>query len=325
MKSYLAKAPGILLPGLLLRSSLLIPVLFLFSASAQTQSTPWWSSGWSYRAGITVQNSSASTSLPTRYSVTAALDSSQLVAGGLLLSSCADLRVVYFDGTTDFELDRVVNGCGTPQTEVWFALQRPIPASAQDAGYYLYYGNTAAGAPPSNGMNVFLFYESWENGSTHWRNAGGLDSSATGTMGSSTTSTDDAVSPTHSQKFSRKAMGGDAFSGYIPVTPNTLYALTVSAKSATATYFPVGFDPYSSSLTRGSEVWLWTSEWSVSSQWTQRTATFTTNSTTAYLKLKSEWWTEAPGTAPLYSDNLALRYGSSIEPSLSLGTQQSSH
>ena len=295
----------------------------LFISPVLSAAAPqWWNTAWSYREPVVVTDPNPA-AVSARYSVKATLDAQLMMGTGQLLANCADLRVVYFDGSANYELDRIVNGCGTAQTEIWFALQRPIAGGAQDNGYYLYYGNSAAGLPPTNGMNVFLFYEDWENGASHWTNAGGLDSANTGTMGTSTITTDDAVSPSHSQKFTEKTYGGDAFTGYIPVSPNTSYALSVWAKSATGTYFPVGFDPYTANYSRNTEVWLWTSEWTLGSQWAQRTATFTTNSTTAYLKLKSEWWISGPGTSPVYCDNLALRYTIINEPQVSLGAQES--
>jgi hypothetical protein len=282
---------------------------------------PWWNSAWTNRVPITVQNTSSSAALPIRYSVKATLNTSSLITAGQMLANCADLVVIYFDGTTNHEIDRVINNCGTTSTDVWFALQRPIAAGAQDTGYDLYYGNPSAGTPPSNGMNVFLFYEDWENGASHWMSAGGLDPASTGVMGTSTIATSNSFSPTHSQQFTQMGSGGDAFSGFIPVNPNTGYAVLVWATSATGANFPVGFDPYDVNHVKGPETWLWTSGWTLSPQWTQNTASFTTSSGVAYIKLKDEWWIQGPGTAPVYSDNLALRYALSSEPTLTLGSQ----
>jgi hypothetical protein len=264
------------------------------------------------------------TSLQPHFSVKAILDSRSLIAGGQLLANCTDLRLVYFDGTANHELDRIVNGCGTPQAEVWFALQRPLGAGAQDdSAYYVYYGNPGAGLAPSNGMNVFLFYEDWENGTLHWTSAGGLDPANTGTAGTSAISTDKFLSPGNAQEFTQKTYGGDAFTGFIPVTPNTGYILSVWATSETGAYFPVGFDPYDALYTRNPEVWLWTSEWTLSPEWTQRSAPFVTRDQIAFIKVKTEWWGESPGTAPVYTDNLVLRYSASQEAQLSFGAQES--
>jgi hypothetical protein len=283
--------------------------------------TPWWQSTWLYRLPLTVQNT-ASSSLPVRYSVQATVDTAHWIGLQQMLASCADLRVVYFDGASSTQLDRVVNSCNTSQTEVWFALQRSIPAGSSDNGYYLYYGNADPGTPPSNGMNVFVFYENWENSTSHWTGAGGLDTANTGTLGTSQISTDYAWSPTHGQKFSTKRSGGDAFSGLIPVTPNTMYAASVRGISATAAYMPVGFDPYDAAKTKGDETWFWTTGWTLSTQWTQQKATFTTAGSTAFIRLKSEWWDGGPGTAPVYLDDLVLRLAANSDPNVTIGTGQ---
>ncbi|HTP70018.1 MAG TPA: DUF2341 domain-containing protein, partial [Dongiaceae bacterium] len=294
----------------------------ILSVNVNPSGLPWWGSAWAARSRVTVKNGSTNAVLPVHYSAQTQLNTSSLIAAGQMLSNCSDLRVVYFDGTANNEIDRVIENCGATTTTVWFSLQRQIAASALDASYYLYYGNASATPAPANGMNVFLFFEDWENGPAHWINAGGLDPANGGTMGTTAAATDDAFSPTHSQKFSQKTYGGDAFSGLIPVTPGTRYAVSVWAKSATGAYLPVGFDPYNSTKVKGTEVWLWTNAWTIPAVWTQRTGTFTAGSTASFIKLKTEWWGEGPGTAPVYVDNLVLRYSLATEPTLTLGSQE---
>ena len=269
--------------------------------SFTTENTPadWWRGAWPYRMPITVQNNSGSAALPVHYSVKATLDTAQLISAGQMLANCNDLRAVYYDGVLFHELDRIVENCNTSQTAVWFALQQAIAPSAQGVGYGLYYGNASAGAPPANGMNVFLFYEDWENGTSHWTSAAGADPANTGTMGRTLISAEDALSPTQSQKFPVKWSNGDAFSGYIPAQAATAYAIAAWAKSGTPTYMPIGLDFYDTNHTllnpAGGHLFLWTNEWSLTTQWTQRSASFTTPPGTAYIKIDSEWWAEDPG------------------------------
>ncbi len=45
----------------------------------------------------------------------------------------------------------------------------------------------------ANGMNVFLFFEDWEQGTTHWTSAGGLDPANTGTMGLSVIASEETL------------------------------------------------------------------------------------------------------------------------------------
>ena len=287
------------------------------------ETAPWWDNAWAYRARLTVDNPSATETARSRYSMRVALDTAALIASGQMLDGCQDLRVVSFDGISNIELDRAVSGCNSANTEVWFALPRALGPGGQDAGYHLYYGNPTAGSPPANANNVFVFREDWEQGAGHWTNAGGLDPANTGTMGQTTVTDIDAVSPSHSQVFPEKRGGGDAFSGYIPVSPGTSYAIGVWGKSATTAWAPVGFDPYDTAYNRGGEVWLWTNEWSIGPEWSYRSARFTTAGNVAYLKIKSEWWVEGPGTTPVYMDDLVLRYANAVEPGVTLGDEES--
>ncbi len=285
-------------------------------------SVPWWNTGWGYHARLTVTNNSSTETLPVRYSASITLDTAARIGAGQMTNTCSDVRIISFSGVANTELDRVVEDCNTDHTRVWFALQRPIGPSGLDDSYYLYYGNPSAGAPPANGMNVFLFFEDWEQTTTHWTNAGGLDSVNMGTMGTSVISADEWVSSGHSQQFPLKASGGDAFSGYIPATPGTGYAIGAWAKSATDTYAPVGLDSYDSAYTKGTEVWLWTNEWTIPQQWAYRSGRFTTNASTVYLKIKSEWWNQPLGTEPVYLDNLSLRYALATEPTVASGDEE---
>jgi len=171
---------------------------------------PWWDTAWGYRAQLTVTNNSGTDTIPVQYSVSRTLDTAALIGAGQMLSTCNDLRVISFDGVSNTEIARIVQSCGTDHTTVWFATQRTIPPAGQDNNYCIYYGNPSAGAPPATGT-VFLFYEDWEQGTSHWTSAGGLDGGNTGTMGQSVIASEEWVSPGHSQEFPVKRAGGDAF------------------------------------------------------------------------------------------------------------------
>lgn len=140
---------------------------------------------WYYRVPIDVNNTSTWETLPEKYSTQFVLDTSALIDSGRMLSSCGDLKVGSVQGADSIEIDRVVENCNTTNTRVWFALQRPISPGTHDTGYYLYYGDPSPLLPLANEMNVFVFYEDWEKGITHWTGSGGLDPLFTGIMGSS--------------------------------------------------------------------------------------------------------------------------------------------
>jgi peptidoglycan/xylan/chitin deacetylase (PgdA/CDA1 family) len=276
---------------------------------------------WFYRTPVTVTNTSASATLPVLYTVDFTLDTAELIASGKMLATCEDLQIASVPDTDMVEIDRVVENCNTTATRVWFALQRPVLPGASDSGYYILYGDLTPTPPLADGMHVFLYFEDWEQGTTHWTSAGGLDPANSGTMGLTVISDEEAVSPANSQKFPVKTSGGDAFSGYIQVQPNTSYAIATWAKSADNTSAPVGFDPYTAAYVKGTETWLWLDYW-IGPQWTWRSAQFTTGATTAFIKIKSEWWAEATGAQPVYMDNLGLRYAIAEAPGLALGDEE---
>jgi hypothetical protein len=219
-----------------------------------------------------------------------------------------------------------VENCNANQTVVWFALQRPVAASGTDLAYTLYYGNSLAANPPANGMNVFLFFENWEQGSAHWISAGGLDpgnaGAGTGTMGTSTIVNTAALSPSNSQYFVTRRAGGDAWSGFIPVSPSTSYAFSTWAYTTSPNVCAaVGIYNYTSGYVQGAAS-LWYDNWPLPSNWSWRTLTFTTASTTAFVKIWDEIWTDCAGS-PAYVDNIALRYSIGSEPGVVLGVENS--
>lgn len=123
----------------------------------------WWNSAWPARKAITV--SAGNVAVPTGYSVSLAFDHAGLVNAGKSLASGNDVRVLYWNGTNWVELDRVLDSASswnTASTRIWFKTQAAIGANGSDAGYYLYYGNSSAGAPPANASNVFLLFDDFE-------------------------------------------------------------------------------------------------------------------------------------------------------------------
>src|SRR5437870_3924489 len=129
-------------------------------ADAAAPAGQWWSMSYPFREKITV---TAGTAAPASgYSVAVTFGHATLVTAGKSLPSGDDLRVAYWNGSTWVELDRLLDEASSwnnASTKVWFKTQAAIGASASDDDYYLYYGNASAGAPPANGMKVYLFYD----------------------------------------------------------------------------------------------------------------------------------------------------------------------
>ncbi|MBU0757769.1 MAG: hypothetical protein KKF44_06885 [Nanoarchaeota archaeon] len=119
----------------------------------------WWNNSYQYRANIDVTNLE-STPLDTGYAVNITLDTT----GEKFMDSGNDIRIVFWNGTYNTELDRInFNGFNQSKTTIWFATKRQISGLGTDSGYYIYYGNENAGSPPANGSSVYLFYEDFES------------------------------------------------------------------------------------------------------------------------------------------------------------------
>ena len=142
------------------------------------QAAPWWNAAWGRRRAITV---TVGANTPqggyAGYTVRlSALDTAAMIAGGDLLPSGDDLRIVRWDGAGWTDLARQVVNLNTTATDVRFALAAPIAASGSDGNYYLYYRNPAAGAPPAmTTTNVYRWFDdgtadrlsSYTNGRIH--------------------------------------------------------------------------------------------------------------------------------------------------------------
>ncbi len=117
----------------------------------------WWDVGYQYRKQVTVQNNNVNI-LPAHSSVVLNLDHYSLVQAGKSLSNGNDIRIVYFDGSSWHDLDRINstswNQNGTP-TKIWFATQQDIAGSATSDSYYLFYDNSAAINPSTNLASIF--------------------------------------------------------------------------------------------------------------------------------------------------------------------------
>jgi hypothetical protein len=112
---------------------------------------PWWNVAWQYRAPGMIPNSFA-LPIPIGYTVSLAFDHQAIVAAGHSLANGNDIRVVYFDGSTAHELDRVLapnSAWNTANTTIMFSAGEAIPPSATSDAYRIYYGNAPASAPPA--------------------------------------------------------------------------------------------------------------------------------------------------------------------------------
>ena len=124
----------------------------------------WWDGNYAYRKKLNITNNVASV-LEKDYSINFTLNTTELVSAGKLLANCSDLRIVWWNGTDNIELDRInETACNADATEIWFKLQENISASGWNGSYYMYYGYSSAASPPTNRSKVYLFWDDFEDG-----------------------------------------------------------------------------------------------------------------------------------------------------------------
>ncbi|MFX1484807.1 MAG: DUF2341 domain-containing protein, partial [Promethearchaeota archaeon] len=105
--------------------------------------------------------------VPAGYSTSVTIDHATLVAAGKSQIDGDDLRIVYWNGVSLIELDRILDfdsSWNSATTKIWFKIQNDIPASSSDDQYFIYYGNPTVTDPPKNHENIFQFYDGFESG-----------------------------------------------------------------------------------------------------------------------------------------------------------------
>ncbi|MEW5767238.1 MAG: DUF2341 domain-containing protein [bacterium] len=130
----------------------------LVGLSKMALAADWWDTSYSYRRQIEITNIAAGI-LETDYSCSVTLDTTD---GSRFQHDGDDLRVIYWNGSSNIELHRDVIGPNSTNTAVWFATQASIPFN--DNNYYLYYGHPGASNPPADKNQVYLFFDDFNDG-----------------------------------------------------------------------------------------------------------------------------------------------------------------
>ncbi|NOZ80359.1 MAG: hypothetical protein GXP63_01690, partial [DPANN group archaeon] len=126
----------------------------------------WWNTDYPYRQPIIINNSGTE-QLEAGYTLNHSFDSSRLMDLGRMQAGGQDLRVVFWNNDTNnfTELDRILTSLNSSSTHVRFRIQKNISAGTLDSEYYLYYGNSSAGSPPTNKSNVFFYFDGFSQDS----------------------------------------------------------------------------------------------------------------------------------------------------------------
>ncbi|GLZ30123.1 hypothetical protein Lesp02_23130 [Lentzea sp. NBRC 105346] len=129
----------------------------------------WWNANYAQRHVITVTTTTAAS--PADYTQSVTFDHAAMVSAGTAQADGDDVRVLYWNGSTWTELDRVLDdysSWNSTTTQLWFKLPTAIGASSSDGSYFLYHANPSAASPPVTKSNVYVYADGFESGLTNW-------------------------------------------------------------------------------------------------------------------------------------------------------------
>lgn len=141
------------------RLVLIIAIVLSFVAQNSYAVAPWWNSAYLSREEIIVANNTASSvdAIPVQVML-----KPYNVIGDL--TNGDDVRIVYYNGTSNAEIDRIYN-----YKSVLFKLQAAISANSRTSDkYWIYWKNPSATSPPANKANVFATTYDFASGITSW-------------------------------------------------------------------------------------------------------------------------------------------------------------
>ena len=135
MVNWLAKALSIAKrPDINKRVIIFLVILFTSFCVKEAICVTWWSENYKYRKQITITAGSVNLSTGTTVKIT--LDTSALETAGQLRSDRKDLRIVYWNGSSNVEVDRLISS-----NDIYIKLQAEVGANTTNSNYYVYYGN----------------------------------------------------------------------------------------------------------------------------------------------------------------------------------------
>jgi len=124
----------------------------------------WWDGQYAYRKQVAVNTSSKG--VPVGYTVALTIGHADLVSQGKAQADGRDVRIVWHGPAGPVELDRVLDDDSAWEgstTILHFALQEALGPNSEDGRYYLYYGNPQAGAAPADPNRVYWYASTFDS------------------------------------------------------------------------------------------------------------------------------------------------------------------
>lgn len=117
----------------------------------------WWDTSFQYRTPLVVTTGANDVAAGKTVALHTGL--SYYTTRGYLQNDYDDIRVVYWDGVNNVELQRDLIPSIEFVPEVRFKLQAPIAANSSSQAYYLYFGNPSVAAPSVDLAQVYEYFE----------------------------------------------------------------------------------------------------------------------------------------------------------------------
>ena len=206
----------------------------------------WWSGDGSYLYRKKLKFGNTHSNLLQNY--TALFSMSTLSSDGVGLANGDDVRIVHHgDDWTATELDRLGGAWNSAATTIEFRLSTAVAANQDQpdkGGYYVYFGNAAAGSPPADEADVYYFIERFTradggvgNGWTAWDDGNGGTATVT-TNALRVAPQDNGRSAGAKKTFALGPISGNftlTFSWNMPANTETVWAFMMGLGDSTVT------------------------------------------------------------------------------------------
>ncbi|MBR9692785.1 hypothetical protein GOV07_02520, partial [Candidatus Woesearchaeota archaeon] len=129
---------------------------------------PWWNTSFSKRHQMRVNTISA---IAADHVIRVDFDTT----GTNFRDDAKDLRIIYWNGTHNNEVDRQVFRPNETDSSIWFSAGQALGVNSSNYNYYLYFGDENSTNPKDNQSNIWLFYDDFSDGTytDDWGYVGG--------------------------------------------------------------------------------------------------------------------------------------------------------
>lgn len=134
-------------------------ILMLLLLVNAVNAIDWWDSEYSYRQNLNITTTGQT--IPQNYTATIIVNTTELIGQNKLLANLTDLRIVYFNGTHNTEIDRINTTIASAATKIQFRIQQSITTNSSN--YFMYYGNYEPQTTLTDKTKIYHLFEDFED------------------------------------------------------------------------------------------------------------------------------------------------------------------